>query len=322
MSVNPSGKNKPTNLKSRFVAPEQGRSRELRRLLAGLWLFVRRERPLPGLGGEISLWICQLHGLAWLRQSSGNTAEMGSYSEIGEALKIFGPELSPEEIKGKLAGSDAIQSDARFQSMIEAASSGDMTGFNASFQEIAKSMIDLWLPNFEPPFDLSFRTMLQMTRALRGTLVCTALHPVHPLILIARAWKGDKEAVLDLVRIDKLFLQDRCAQEVIRNAALRNDQQLDQLAKAQKYQPRLHRRDLLHIYFAVLFMLELVEKPLPRIDDLQRLLDPQATLFKGLYAFEKDLQRRRKRFTKMFAEAYSEFPALLSFYPSASPEAS
>jgi hypothetical protein len=322
VSVNASGKNKPTNLKSRFVAPEQGRSRELRRLLAGLWLFVRRERPLPGLGGEISLWICQLHGLALLRKSA-NAAEMGSDSELGEALKIFGPELSPEEIKGKLAGSDAIQSDARFQSMIEAANSGDMTGFNESFQVIAKSMIELWLPNFKPPFDFSFRTMLQMTRALRGTLVCTALHPVHPLILIARAWKGDKEAVLDLVRIDKLFLQDRCAQEVIRNAALRNDQQfMDQLAKAQKYQPRLHRRDLLHLYFAVLFILEELGHPLPRIDELQRLLDPPATLFKGLYAFEKDLQRRRKRFTKMFAEAHAEFPALLSFYPWASPEAS
>ena len=35
--------------------------------------------------------------------------------------------------------------------------------------------------------------------------------------------------------------------------------------------------DLLHIYFDLLFMLELVGKPLDRIDELQRLLDPRAS---------------------------------------------
>ena len=319
--MNPSEKNKPTNRQARFVAPEGERSRTLRRFLAGLWIFVRKQRPVPEKDGDISQWICQLHGLAALRRTNGKATQDGSDLEMGELLRTFGPELSPEKMRGNLARSDAIQRDARVQGMIEAAKRGDSATFNAGFKEIAESMQEVWLPNFKPPFDLSLSSVLQMRRSLRAILVGTALYHVHPIKLIARAWRGDKSAVLDLIRIDKLFLQDRCTLKVIRDAALRNDQAfIDQLANAQKYQPRLRRRDLIHLYFQVLFVLELVGQPLPRTDELQRLLDPQGDIFRGCYAFERDLQRWREHFNKIFAEAYSEFPTILSFYQPASPK--
>jgi hypothetical protein len=318
--VNPSEKNNPTNRKARFVAPEGERSRELRQLLVGLWRFVRKERPLQGTTGEISLWICQLWGLGRMRQSGGEIKINGCYAEAAEALGGFGPKLSPEQIKRKHAQSVAMRSQAGFKDMIEAAKNRDISGFNADFEGMTKALIGVWLPDFEPPFELSFDVIRQMIRAFRATLICTALDRVNPLTMIAKAWKGDKEAVLGLVRADKLFLQDRCSQAVIRNAGLQNDQQfLDELARAQKFQPQLHRRDLVHIYFHWLFFTEAMGQSLPRCDELQRLLDPNGTIFEGLYAFERDLQRQREHFRNMLTEAYTELPALLSLYASALP---
>src|SRR5271169_4115255 len=162
-----------------------------------------------------------------------------------------------------------------------------------------------------------------MNRALRVTAVCTVLLRVHPLTLIARALKGDQEAVLELVKADKLFLSDRCTQNAIRDAGLRNDQPfMGRLASAQKYQPRLRRRDLIHIYFSLLFLLERAGQPLPRIDELQRLVDSEGREFGGIYAFERDLQRQREIWSQIWTEALSELPALLSFYASARPSVS
>lgn len=40
-----------------------------------------------------------------------------------------------------------------------------------------------------------------------------AIHEVHPAMLIARASKGDRQATLDLIKVDKLFLHDRCTEK-------------------------------------------------------------------------------------------------------------
>ena len=78
----------------------------------------------------------------------------------------------------------------------------------------------------------------------------------------------------------------------------------------------ISRRDLQHIYFDLLFLLEALGQALPRTDELQRLLDPQGVIFEGVYAFERDLQRQREHFIKMIAEAHAELPALLPLYSS------
>jgi hypothetical protein len=316
--VDRSGKSNPTNRKAKFVAPEEERSRQLRRLLAGLLRFFRKERPLPGTPGEISFWVCQLWGLSSMRHSGGGIEMDRSAAEIAQWLGSLGPDLSPAKIDELTARSRPIPN-ARFREMLQAAKNGDLAAFNAGYQEAVQRLIDLWLPGFVPPFPVSFDVMAQIIRALRATMICTALDRVHPLTLIGRAWEGDQQAVFSLVRADRLFLQDRCTQEVIRKAALENNQQfMNELAAAQKYQARLRRRDLLHIYFDFLFILEMFGQALPRIDELQRLLDPHGTIYKGDYAFERDLQRQRDRFTTMITEAHAELPHLLSLYSSAS----
>jgi hypothetical protein len=252
-----------------------------------------------------------------MRESSAEDETNGSYAKIAGGVAGFGPELGPEKIKQQTARSQALQSSADFKRTIEAGKSGDVAGFEAGFQEMIEKMTEVWLPGFELPFPLSFNAMTQISRALRATLILMALDRVHPLTLIARAWRGDKQAVLGLVRADKLFLQDRCTQAAIRDAGLQNDQQfMNELAHAQRFQARLGRRDLLHIYFDLLFLLEELGQTLPRIDELQRLLDPHGNIYEGLYAFERDLQRRRKHFIKLMTDAYRELPAILSLYAS------
>jgi hypothetical protein len=316
-------KNKPTKRNSQFVASEEARSRATRQLLAGLWRSVRRQLPVPEGSEGISLWICQLSGLGALHLNGPNIETDESHIEAEAALRALGPEASPEKISEKFAATNALKASPYYQDMMAAASGEDFAKFDTAFTELAKRAGDLWTPGFEPPFPVSFDTGVQINRALRVTVVCTVLQRVHPLTLIAQALKGDQEAVLDLVKADKLFLTDRCTQKVIRDAGLRNDQQfMGRLASAQKYQPRLRRRDLVRIYFNLLFLLEWAGQPLPRIDELQRLVDPEGREFGGIYAFEKDLQRQRELCTKMWAEALSELPTLLSFYASTDPSAS
>jgi len=315
--VTPSDPYHPTNRNARFVAPEEARSRELRLLLAALLRFVRKERPLPGATGEISLWICQFWGLGRMRQNGAEIEINGSYVPSAEGLRNLGPQLNPEIIKERTARSFAIQSDKRFKRMMEAAAAGDAAEFNAGFKVTMEALIALWLPDFKPPFELSLDVARQMIRAFRTTLICIALDRVHPVTLIAKAWNGDKAAVLALIRADKLFLLDRCTQAVIRDAGLENDQPfMNELARAQQYQLRLRRRDLLHIYFDLLFLLEELGQALPRRDELQRLLDPHGTVFRGSYAFERDLQRQRENFMKLIEEASTQLPVLLSLYGS------
>jgi hypothetical protein len=131
-----------------------------------------------------------------------------------------------------------------------------------------------------------------------------AIHEVHPASLIARASKGDRQATLDLIKVDKLFLHDSCAEKVIRDAGLRNDYSfLQQLARAQTYQPKLRVREIQHLYFYSLFLLEQEGNMcLPTGHKLWRILDPRGREYDSLDAFERDFQRRRKAFERILSD--------------------
>jgi hypothetical protein len=316
--VNWDRKNKPTTAKPQFVAFEKTRSRVIRRFLAMLVRFVRRKPPLPRLEGHLSLWICELHGLGLTCRTAGQDSSMGSLSLT--AIQAITPDTNPKSVRQKTADSLAIASDPDVTRLIKTVKQGDLTEVNKDFEKTLQKIIDIWFPGFRLPLELSVANVLKLIRASRALFICTALQGTHPLILIARAWRGERKAVLDLVKVDKLFLQDPCTQSVIKQAALQHDQEfLVQLAKAQKYQPALRSRDLFHLYFYVLFFCEELGQSLPRIDELQRLLDPRGTKFEGPYAFERDLQRRRVQFREMLTNGESELPSLRGFYGSAPP---
>ncbi len=129
-------------------------------------------------------------------------------------------------------------------------------------------------------------------RAVQTACRCIALYGMRAHGLIDRARQGDRRAVLDLVKVDTLFLTDTCTQEVIKKAAAESDQSfMEQLARAEKYKALFRRRHACQIYLYCLFALGV---KLPRIYNLQSILDPDGTEFPGGYGFERFVQRRRK----------------------------
>jgi hypothetical protein len=156
---------------------------------------------------------------------------------------------------------------------------------------------------FDSP-GLSFEQFAKLQRAIHAALTCLALHNEHPLVLVARAAKGDREAVLSLIKVDKLFLQDSCCAGTIRKATLQGDQDfIRRLRNALEYKPRLRRRDAFHVYCYTLLLLESWGVVLPTLNELWSTLDPCGIEYDSLSAFERDFQRRRRDFTKMFTEA-------------------
>ena len=265
------------------------------------------------------MWICQLFGIQVLAELEGNCpTAFPSIAETNQFLMTFGPKLDPEEVKRIEARGESAEREPSFRRMIDAAKAGNSAGFKSSFEELMKRSLDPWL-SLVPHLNLSFVGVMQARRAARAAMVALGIHHTHPLTLIAKAWRGDREAVLELVSIDRLFLQDRSTATVIRSAALKNDQPfMVRLARAQRMEPRLRRRDLIRMYLNVLFVLEEVNQPLPRIDELQRLLDPTGRIYEGPYAFERDVQRMRERFKEVFVEARCEGSTLLDFYRASS----
>jgi hypothetical protein len=117
---------------------------------------------------------------------------------------------------------------------------------------------------------------------------------MHPLSLIAQAREGDRRAVLDLVKVDKLFLHDRCTARVIRDAELQNDRAfLGQLARALAYKPKLGWRRACQLYLQMLFALG---TQLPALPVFQLRLDPEGKRFRSFAAFEKFFERCRAEF--------------------------
>lgn len=124
---------------------------------------------------------------------------------------------------------------------------------------------------------------------------------------MARAAKGDRVAVLSLVKADKLFVHDRCCAPTIRKAELHNDQGfISQLTRAMEYEPTIRRREALQIYYHILFLLEASSVSLPTLNELWSMLDPYGREYDSLSAFEKDFQRRRQDFTRMLKQADEE----------------
>jgi hypothetical protein len=125
----------------------------------------------------------------------------------------------------------------------------------------------------------SLEGALRLSRATHASAACWGIHEVHPLSLIARASQGDRQAVLDLVKVDYLFLHDRSTEKVIKEAELRNDHSfMEQLARAQTYQPKLRRRTVHRLHFYLLFMLEDQGTQLPTEQELDSRRDSLLTV--------------------------------------------
>ena len=317
----------PTTLRSKVVASRSEESRFLRRILAGLVKHIRKKRLWPKVDGDLSSWVFHLHGF---KEREDHEAPLESrYKEeavaasVDFATQLLGPGMDVRRIEHSINQSQKV-SDEVSVPMVNAIRSGDHEAFQSLFSKAIASVLDAFEipPSFTAEMGINFDRIVKSIRAVRATLLCVALYKEHPLALIARASKGDRRAVLDLVKVDNLFLHDCCCTATIRTAELQDDQNfLEQIARALEYEPKLRRRDVQHIYCYILCLLEEFGVTLPTMNELWSTLDPSATQYPTLSAFEKDFQRRRQDFVEMVKAAEAEVAMQSKAHPATTDDA-
>jgi hypothetical protein len=264
--------------------------------------------------GNLSDWILASHGISQNEKSSPKYTARKYDEKAFERLidwmgKVFGPYLDPRMVERAKTKSEALGEETVHS--LQQIPKGDIKdGLNAVLPEKAAQLLDVWgVPReFYSVQDISVATVRQTLRAFRGLVVCFQLHKAHVVTLIACASKGQRQAVLDLVKVDRLFLHDPCTEEVITQAERLNDHNfLDQLTRAQEYLFKPKMRALHHLYFHLVFMIESFGSPLPKTAfELLRILDPHEKEYKSLESFERDFQRRREDFCQMLGDAERE----------------
>src|SRR5207247_10464709 len=73
--------------------------------------------------------------------------------------------------------------------------------------------------------EFSALALFASLRAVQAAMRCLVWYRISPLVLIEKARKGDRDATLDLIRIDRLFLVDACSQNVLRHVSMANDEE-------------------------------------------------------------------------------------------------
>ena len=133
-----------------------------------------------------------------------------------------------------------------------------------------------------------------------------ALYKENPLGLIEQARGGDRQAVLKLIKIEKLFLTDSCTSQVIRRAELQIDPIfLGQLVRAVTYKPKANWRVGCRFYIYMLCMLGV---EMPSLMTLWRRVDRDGKHFASFDAFEKFVERSRKELDRIRAEVTMDNP--------------
>jgi hypothetical protein len=290
-----------TNSEPKIVPSSLMAEQVVRAFLADTLNFLRGRRAWPDVDGDLSDWIIRMHGvhtanpsddlsstdfpkiIAGLDRLCAALQRMPHANGIRRQLEQMGKEENPK--------------------ILEAQQSGNKEALDAVVSQLIRRMMKaVEIPeSFPMEIDLiSYAGFVRLLRATRATLVSMALFHEHPLSLIARAFKGDREATLDLIKVDHMFVNDRCCKETIRKAALQDDDDfIAQVQRALKYKRRIHRRELLHFYLFNLLLFEQLGIALPPINELWTRLDPSGNEYKTLQAFEKDVQRRRDDFEQI-----------------------
>ena len=177
--------------------------------------------------------------------------------------------------------------------------SGNKVAFDAILSQVISEVLNVaGIPeSFSRHIDKSYAGFVKLLRATRATLLCMALLHEHPLLLIELASNGDRRAVLDLIKVDKMFVNDWCCKETIRRAGLQDDIEfIAQVQRALEYKRKMGRREIFHVYLFHLFLFESFGIKASPLNELWPRLDPLGREYGSLDAFEKDVQRRRDNF--------------------------
>jgi hypothetical protein len=300
----------PTTSGRRFVASESERNRSLRGVLFVLLKFFRRTA--PPIEGDLSEAILLLHGVP---KDKTDSRDPKLYDNLiipsaNWISDILGPEVDTRKVRLMKIRAETLRQEAgpRIEKANEKGGNQEVEHY---IRTAAIELLQIWGAPAEVGIstDLSVQGVRAALRAFRATVFCLDLYNIHPLVLITRASKGDVEAVLALIKVDKMFVHDNYTRSVIKDAESRNNRAfINQMARAMEYQPRLTRRGARHSYFTILFFLADLGIALPTLHELWRILDPIGREYESLSAFERDFQRRRIDFNHVIEGLVAEFP--------------
>ncbi|MGH9616205.1 MAG: hypothetical protein ACRD28_05625 [Acidobacteriaceae bacterium] len=292
------GKSKPTLPGPNFVGdgPAAETIAELC-LTLGDWMLSEDEGVslLGSPPGEMSAWISQLvsKGVSFERHHISERDKGAVHRDaVREAFHLMVDTANKDE-KQLLNLLGTLPPDA-MQQAVESIQKGDKQSINETRSRIVERMCREFAKNVTPEKVAALGALVGRVRASRAASLCMVLYKTNLVCLIADARAGNQEAVLKLIKIDKLFLTDSCTSQAIRQAGLKIDRAfLKRLAKALAYKPKMRWRQTCKLY---MYMILSSGLPLPSSVKLQLRIDPDGGRFKTYEAFEKFVERCRKEF--------------------------
>lgn len=303
---------KPKQPRPTFPAPilvgsGPGGDRAVDFLLTALEMILREDDPglLYPIQGEISNWIEKL----WEKPCQVTTSDVPATTSktverdlLKESLALFADHRN--EAENQIAGLLGDVSLDEVQRLSSALHSKDAAGIEAVRAEILNKVGKRLADGLTPSRVSAFASIVARCRAGRAEALCLVLYKKHATVLIDWARHGDVQAVLNLIRTDRLFLSDTCTSDVIRRAEFQNNRLFfRQLARAITYKPHLGWKKGCRLYLYILFAMAV---PLPSLAMLQLRVDPLGTRFKTFPAFEKFVERCREDFDVIQADVLRE----------------
>jgi hypothetical protein len=276
-------------------------------LLTGIeWILREDDSGLQyPVEGEISNWIEQARqkpvqtGVFVAQVTTNRTVER---DVLRQSLALNVDPRSDEEKRIATLLSDISPEDA--QRLASALHSNDVKGVQAAQSAINAKLGKQITEGITTARAAAFGAMVGRARATRAAALCLILYKADSTVLINQARNGDVQAVLNLIRVDRLFLTDSCSTKVIRQAEFQNDRAFfKKLATAVKYKPRLGWKKGCRLYLYILFAMA---APLPPLVNLQLRVDPDGTRFRSFPAFERFVQRCGKDFENFQANSSAE----------------
>ena len=256
---------------------------------------------LGSLEGDLSDWVAELSRKP-VQFDRRETVSNNKGAILQEALRqALAMAVVPGE-KGEKQIADLIGgvSPQDLQRIFEALQGGEVGEANKVRAEMIEKLRPQMGNRMSPKSFRAFAVLVKRMRAAYAAALSVLLYKVHPMTLIAQARRGDRQAVLKLIKVDKLFLNDCCTAQVAREAALRMDRTYcGQLARAIKYKPKMGWRQGCRLYLYLLFGFD---PQLHASAKLQLRIDPDGTRFKTFEAFQKFVERSKKEFNRLQAE--------------------
>lgn len=304
-------KDKPTAPVPILVAPGIGGDHAAEFYLTMMDWLLRDEMNLLGdLEGEISGWLRE--GLARpVKLERRDIPEQNKGAVRRQVLReSFAFGVDPRKNEEMQIGSllEGIDSED-LNGTLEALQRGDYSAAEKIRTELVNRLFQKFAKQGTNESISALGSFVARGRASRAGAMCMALYKEGPLSLIEQARGGNREAVLKLIKIDKLFLTDSCTAQVIRRAELQNDRVfLGQLARAVTYKPKTNWRVGCRFY---IYMFCALGMNMPSLTMFWHRLDPDGKHFASFDAFEKFVERSRKEFDRIWIKASTDNQLLL-----------